>query len=122
MDHATQFSQQFLRIPNAKDENEIRKVHRNTHFFENVEYTLDILFALIAMNFHLLLSLYGRKATADKWSFRYFEDAHESYDHERKLKENCKQLLKQYFDLSNHNRGAIRLWKQNISEFRQSWV
>ncbi len=123
MDHPTRFSQQFLRLPDAEDENEVKKVHLDTHFFGNVEYTLDLLFTLTAMNLHLVLAHYGRKATVGKWYFRYFEDAIEGdYQYERKLKRECKQLIKEYFKASKTPDGAIRMWKQNISEFRQSWA
>ena len=112
--HPTPYSQQVLRVLTPRDEKEASR-----HFLGNTEYTLDLLLALLAMNFHLLVGHYGRKA--NRWWFGYLEDPLGCYDRERKLKENSKRLIREYFEKCGDRKGARGLWKRNIFEFRQSW-
>ncbi len=117
--HATPYSQQVLRVPDSADEKDGMRWLVNTGFFGNSEYSLDLLMTLLAMNFHLLLGHYGRKA--NRWYFGYLRDPYGSYDRERKLKEKCKTLIREFFEKSNDRKGAKELWRRNIFEFRQSW-
>ncbi len=112
--HPTPYSQQVLRILKIADQKEASRI-----FLAHTEYTLDLLLALLAMNFHLLIGHYGRKA--NRWWFGYLEDPFGSYDREKKLKENSKRLIREYFEKCGDRKGARGLWKRNIFEFKQSW-
>ena len=112
--HATPYSQQVLRVLETSDEQGASR-----RFLGNTEYTLDLLLALLAMNFHLLIGHYGRKAY--RWWFGYLEDPFGSYHRERELKEDSKRLIRQYFEKSMGRKSARGLWKTNIFEFKQSW-
>jgi hypothetical protein len=117
--HATPFSQQRLRIMYMESGEEVMAGLERTHFFELTEYTLDLLLTLLAMNFHLILGHYCRKA--NRWWLGYLRDPFGSYEREKKLKEDSKKLIKEYFDLSRDRPIATRMWKRNIFEFKQNW-
>jgi hypothetical protein len=117
--HATMFSQQRLRILYAKKGKGVNTALQRTGFFEHTEYTLDLLLTLLAMNFHLILGYYCRKA--NRWWFGYLRDPFGSYEREKSLKADCRKLTKEYFDLDQGAQERTKLWKRNISEFKQSW-
>jgi len=117
--HATAFSQQMLRLPLAEDGEEVIKWLSATHLAEHTENTLDLLLTLLAMNFHLIVGHYGRKA--NRWYLGYLRDPLGSYGREKDLKENCKKLLKEYFGLVGNRPRTTKMWKRNIFEFKQSW-
>jgi hypothetical protein len=117
--HATGFSQQRLRVPLVTEGEEVNKWLRGTYFFENTDYTLDLLLALLAMNFHLIVGHYSRKAY--RWYLGYLQDPLGSYVREKKLKDNCRNLFKEYFGLQGNRPSAKILWKRNIFQFKQSW-
>jgi hypothetical protein len=117
--HATAFSQQQLRLPIVEDEKEVNKWLLGTNFFEHTDYTLDLFLTLLAMNFHLIVGHYSRKAY--RWYLGYSQDPLGSYARERALKYNCRNLLKEYFGLKWSGPSAKSLWKRNIFQFKQSW-
>lgn len=118
--HATKFSQQLPRIVRANSMKEIINMDNDSKFFQNTEYSLDLLMTLLAMNFHLLISYHGRKAY--QWWFGYTNDPKSSYQKERESKHRCKKLFNDYFDNPPEwSRKAKELWKPVIFEFKRNW-
>jgi hypothetical protein len=117
--HASGFSQQRLRVPLIADAEEVNKWLQGTYFFENTDYTFDLMLTLLAMNFHLVVGHYSRKAY--RWYLGYPQDPLGSYTREKKLKDNCRNLFKEYFGLPGSRPSAMTFWKRNIFQFKQSW-
>jgi hypothetical protein len=121
--HPTKYAQQVLRLPvvgEEDDEGTIEKWRKGSNLLPNVEYTLDMHFMLLCMNFHLLTSHWGRKTR--RWYFGYDKDPYGLHRREKILKSRLKDLVQKYFQVNKRNKGANELLKRNIRQYRQSWI
>jgi len=120
--HPTAFSQQELRVPHTngkKPEKEVLKWNISAGLFMNVEYTLDLLFVMLNMSFHLLTSHLGRKSS--RFYFGYPEDPQGFSKRERKLKMNIKVLLKEYWIINKRTKIPDDQFRKIIFQYRQKW-
>lgn len=115
--HATRYAQQMLRVPKNKEET--TKWIKETHLIPNLHYTLDLFFMLLCMNYHLLTSHLGKKAY--RWYFGYARDPFNSFEREKKLKNEIKILFKKYFEINKEYKGINKFLKKNIFQYRQKW-
>ncbi len=120
MSHATRQSQQVLRVPDLNDPEQFEKYLEVSNYFGNTEYSLDLLFLMLVMNFHLIVAHLGRKAY--RWWFGYVEDPFGSYKRERVLKKNIRLLINQYFVESKNQPFARKMLRKNIFEYRRKWA
>lgn len=120
--HATKYAQQMLRVPivnNSSYKEEITKWIKETRLIPNLHYTLDLFFMLLCMNYHLLIGHLGKKAY--RWYFGYTKDPLNSFEKEKKFKNEIKILFKKYFEINKEYRGINELLKKNIFQYRQKW-
>lgn len=121
--HSTPQAQQILRVPIVErdsDGKEVEKWRESSYLMPNVEYTLDLLFLLLCMNFHLLISHLGRKARG--YYFGYSKGPLNFYKRTKSLKNRHKLLVDKYFETNKKNRGINKLLKRNIWQYRQNWI
>jgi hypothetical protein len=116
--HPTRYAQQPLRTPNAKNLDEIAKIATESDLFPQTEYTLDLLFVMLVMNYHLSAEQVGRIIRSHSPDFESDPDSH--YKDESKLKRECGSLFDQYFRLNNASLNE-ELGKP-INEYEQSWT
>lgn len=125
--HSTKYAQQIPRVSPAKnldDENDEERREKIKQWTElevraNTEFTLDLHFMLLCMNYHLLTSHWGRKTR--RWYFGYEKDPYGQYRREKQLKSKHKALVQKYFEINKRNKGANKELKLNIRQYRQSW-
>lgn len=115
--HPSKYAQQVLRVP-SKEEEKIDWL-KNTNFFGDTHWTLDLLFMLLCMNNHLLNSRLGKKAY--RWYLGYPEDPLGVCKREKMLKGKIKTLIKEYFEINKVNKGINKILKSNIFEYKQNW-
>jgi hypothetical protein len=120
MTHATRQSQQVLRVPDPSDPEQFQKYLQVSNHFRNTEYSLDLLFLALAMNFHLIVGHLSRKAY--RWWFGYLEGPYGSYKRERALKKNIRLLISQYFVESQSQPFASKMLRRNIFEYKRKWA
>jgi hypothetical protein len=116
--HPTRYSQQPLRTPNAKNLAEIAKFAAKSHLFPQTEYTLDLLFVMLVMNYHLLAEHVGKTIRSRSPDFE--SDPASYHEHESKLKLECDSLFNLYFRLNG--RSINEELKKPINEYEQSWT
>ncbi len=116
MSHATRQSQQVLRVPDPDKPEDFEEQLRISSYSANTEYTLDLLFLMLAMNFHLIVAHLAKKA--DKWWFGRVEDSYGSRKREVELKNQVAPLIAKFLRVSI----ARDLLLQNIKEYRKSWT
>ncbi len=117
--HATRSSQQVLRVPNPSKPNEFEEYLQLSTYFPNTEYSLDLLFLMLAMNYHLIREFLATKASG--WWFGDVNDAYGSYKRERLLNSRISSLIKKYMAEGQHA-SANEMLKQNIMEYRTEWT
>lgn len=115
--HHTRWSQQMPRIWTTNEER-IAFLEKST-FLMNIVFTLDLLFMLLCMYNHLLISHLGRKTY--RWYMGYERDPFGLYKKERRYKEKIKSLIQAYFETNKEFPNANRGYKKRISEYTRSW-
>jgi hypothetical protein len=120
MTHATRQSQQVLRVPDPAEPEEFEEYLRISDYSANTEYSLDLLFLVLAMNFHLISDHLAKKA--DRWWFGNVKDSYGSYKREKQLKRSIKSLMKSYFEESKRLPGAVEMLRKNIQEYEAPWA
>jgi hypothetical protein len=88
--HPTRYSQQPLRTPNAGKPDEIAKFAAESDLFPQTEYTLDLLFVMLVMNYHLLAEQIGKIIRSHSPDFEGDPDS--QYENETELKRECSSL------------------------------
>lgn len=116
--HPTRYSQQPLRTPNAKNPAEMAKFATESGLFPQTECTLDLLFVMLVMNYHLLAKHVGKMIRTHSPDFE--SDPESYHEHEAKLKLECDSLFDQYFRLNDP--GLNEELKKPINEYEQSWT
>lgn len=119
MSHATRESQQVLRAPDPLKPDQFEEYLRISNYRANTEYSLDLLFMMLAMNFHLIDSHLAKKA--DRWWFGQLEDPYGSYKRVKKLRDEIVSSTKAYLKESSRFPSATELLQQNIREYESVW-
>ncbi len=118
--HHTTFSQQAFRIPKDNKKELIGELTKSD-YLENYLYTLDLLFVLENMLFHLSNMFHNK---VRKWYFGYEKDPWGDFIKIRKLKKEYLELKKEYFNLMKKRKissEGIKRWKKIIYEYRLNW-
>jgi hypothetical protein len=116
--HPTRYSQQPLRTPDAKNPAEMAKFATESDLLPQTEYTLDLLFMMLVMNYHLLAEHVGKMIRTYSPDFESDPDSH--HEHESKLKRECDSLFDRYFHLNDS--ALNEELKKPINEYEQSWT
>jgi hypothetical protein len=116
--HPTKYAQQVIRIPRNKKQ--LIEWIVESDFIQNTHYTLDLLFMLLCMNNHLLITHLGRKARG--WYFGYSQDWVGAFKREKLIKNRIKKLIKRYFEINAKYKTINQIIKRNISEYRRNWA
>lgn len=122
MTHPTKYAQQVPRFPAStgkKRNKEIQQTRKATNFEPDVHYTLDLLFVLLCMNYHLLISNWGRKSY--RWYLGYYQDPMGIWKREKAIKSQSKALMHAYFIENKKFKNINGLFKRIIFEYRQNW-
>ena len=120
MTHATRLSQQVLRVPAPDDPKEFNESLKISNYFANTEYTLDLLFLILAMNFHLIRAHLAEGAKS--WWFGNARDPYGSYKREKRLQKEIHMLIGKYLEESEKKQPlATRMLKDNIREYETPW-
>lgn len=124
--HPTRYAQQLIRIPLVKSNANKKEMKENftkwiygSNLIPDTHLTLDLLFMLLCMNYHLLIGHLGRKAY--RCDFGYPKDSFKSFINEKALKEKTKRLFKKYFEINKEYKGVNKILKRNIFEYKLSW-
>lgn len=115
--HHTRWSQQMPRI--ATNDEERTYFLKQSNFFKNTLFTLDLLFMLLCMYNHLLVSHLGKKAS--KWYMGYERDPYGLYNKEKRNKAEIKALIDDYFGTNKEFPNAIKGIKRKVSEYSRDW-
>jgi len=86
--------------------------------YPNMHYTLDLFFTLLCMNYHLLISNWGKKAY--RWYFGYPKDPFNSWKKEKNLKQKIKVIIDTYFK-NNEKYSVNKDFKRTIFQYKQNW-
>lgn len=119
MTHATRVSQQVLRLPDPAKPEDVTKLLDTSQYFENTEYSLDLLFLVLATNFHLITVFLAKKA--EGWWFGDRQDAYGSFKREKTLTKSINSLIQQYLDDTMLNLPVYQMLRENLDEFEVSW-
>ena len=111
MSHPTAFAQQVPHL-SSDSKKSVEWVSRN---HGNIHFALDLFFMLLCMNYHLLISIWGKKAKN-----YYFEDPSFS-KLEKQIKGNLKSTTKEYFEINKKYKKINPLLKKVIYQYRQNW-
>ncbi len=120
MSHATRQSQQVLRVPNPDEKGQFEEYLGVANFDANTEFSLDLLFLMLAMNSRLIKDHLAKKA--NRWWFGELEDAYGSYRRERTLRRRITHLINEYFVRSKNQPYASKMLRNNILEYSKSWA
>lgn len=115
MSHPTKYSQQ---VPFIIAESS--SVEWITHSANNLHYSFDLFFMLLVMNFHLLISNWGKKAS--KWYLGYHKDPMDYWKKEKILKEKIKTNIKEYYEINKDFPIANKHIKKVIFQYKQNWI
>jgi len=120
--HSTRHAQQVLRVPIVEGSagKEVEEWRERSHLIPNAEFTIDLLFVLLCMNYHLLIGHLGRKARG--FFLGYSKDPLYFYKREKSLKNKHKILVDKFFEINKKNKGMNRILKKNIYQYRQNWI
>jgi hypothetical protein len=128
--HATREAMQPLLIPQIHESQEIRPWFLESPYQDeatdhgsvmeslvaNSMFTLDMLYAVLGMNLHLLVGHFGRKA---RGYFPSSRDPRDISEHEKELKVRASALMREYSDhIPSKGRKYFR---RVIFQFRQNW-
>jgi len=119
--HSTKYAQQPLLVPKSEgvglDRNETLKWIEDMHLIPNTEHTLDMLFVLLCMNFHLLIGYQGRRAR--RWWFGYQNDPYGSYMREKEYKKRMNNLIERYFAINDGQKKELNIpLKKQIRQYK----
>jgi hypothetical protein len=120
MTHATRQSMQMLRAPDPDDPVQFEEYLKASNYFSHVEYSLDMLFLMLVMNYHLIVNHLAKKA--DRWWFGNIQDPYGSFKREKKLRVATGSSIKTYFQEAKKIPGGARLLRDNIREYGNDWA
>jgi len=112
LSHPTKYAQQIPTYLSSED-------WMNNVNFSNTHYTLDLFFMLLCMNYHLLISNWGKKSRG--WYFGYHRDPMNSWVRENFLKDKIKITIKEYFEYNKRYKKINKDLKKTIFQYRQNW-
>lgn len=113
--HPTKYAQQVPFV--LTSENSVSWIKEN---FLNMHYTFDLYFMLVCMNYHLLISNWGRKSR--RWYMGYDKDPVGDWKIEAKIKEEIKSTTKEYYENNKEYPVANKNIKKVISQYKQNWI
>lgn len=114
MSHPTRYAQQVPYFLSS----DIHAESMDKHYC-NMHYTLDLFFMLLCMNYHLLISNWGRKSRG--WYFGYHKDPMNNWKLENEIKAKIKTMIREYFDINKKHKGINSKLKKVIFQYRQNW-
>ena len=115
MSHPTKFSQQ---VPFVLTSIDTKSWMITNH--TNMEYTFDLFFMLLCMNYHLLISNWGKKSR--RWYMGYDKDPMGDWKKEKIFKEKIKSVIKEYYKANNGFPKANKGIKKVIFQYKQNWI
>ena len=116
LSHPTSFAQQIPHI-SSDDKESYNWVAEN---YGNIHYTLDLFFMLLCMNYHLLISNWGKKAKSDY--FGYSTDPSSLSYLEKEIKGILKSTTKEYFEMNKKYKKINIIFKKVIQQYKQNWT
>ena len=113
--HPTKYAQQVPFVLTSG--NSISWIKEN---FLNMHFTFDLFFMLLCMNYHLLISNWGRKSR--RWYMGYEKDPFGHWKIEMKIKEEIKSTTKEYYENNKECPIANKNIKKVILQYKQNWI
>ena len=113
--HPTKYAQQVPFVLTSG--NSISWIKEN---FLNMHFTFDLFFMLLCMNYHLLISNWGRKSR--RWYMGYEKDPFGHWKIEMKIKEEIKSTTKEYYENNKEYPIANKNIKKVILQYKQNWI
>ena len=114
LSHPTKYSQQMPPLSDIDDNLAWIK-----ESYPDIHHTLDLFFMLLCMNYHLLISNWGRKGKG--WDSGYYKDSVGVWKKEKIIKEKIRIIIKGYFEINKKHKGINTELKKTILQYKQNW-